>query len=117
MPFIKKYHSDGKYVFWPDLTSSHYANTVLKFLNDNNVKFVQKADNPANVPKVRPIEEFWAHLKKKVYEGDWQAKNLDQLKDRIKKTLKNIDKDAVQNAYSSVRQRLDNVRRHGIESL
>ena len=29
-----------------------------------------KSDNPANVPKVRPIEEFLALLKNKVYEKD-----------------------------------------------
>ena len=29
IPFIKKHHSDGNYKFWPDLASSHYANTVV----------------------------------------------------------------------------------------
>ena len=28
LPFINKYHSDGNYVFWPDLSTSHYANMV-----------------------------------------------------------------------------------------
>ena len=27
-PFINRYHSDGKYLFWPDLTSAHYATKV-----------------------------------------------------------------------------------------
>ena len=30
--------------------------------------------NPANVLKARPIEDFWANLKQKVYEKDWKAK-------------------------------------------
>ena len=25
IPFIAKHHSDGEYVFWPDLASAHYA--------------------------------------------------------------------------------------------
>ena len=28
IPFINKYYLDGGYVFWPDLASSHYANSV-----------------------------------------------------------------------------------------
>jgi hypothetical protein len=36
--------------------------------------------NPANVPEARPIEDFWAHLKRNVYMDGWQAKNLNQLK-------------------------------------
>jgi hypothetical protein len=58
IPFINKYYRDGKYVFWPDLASSHYANSVHADLRDKKVNFVQKQDNPANVPKVRPIEDF-----------------------------------------------------------
>ncbi|RNA21809.1 tripeptidyl-peptidase 2 [Brachionus plicatilis] len=40
--FIKKHHSDGNYKFWPSLASSHYANTVVNYLIDQNIKFVQK---------------------------------------------------------------------------
>ena len=58
IPFIDKYHSDGAYVFWSDLTSSHYANTVIKYLNKKKVHFVEKADNPANLPECRPIVNF-----------------------------------------------------------
>ena len=39
--------------------------------------------NPPNVPKARPIEDFWGILAQKVYEGGWEAKNKEQLKDRI----------------------------------
>ena len=58
LPFINTFHSDGNYVFWPDLASSHYANTVVDHLKIKNVKFVQKEDNPPNVPECRPIEDF-----------------------------------------------------------
>ena len=80
IPFIKKHHSDGNYKFWPDLASSHYANTVVNYLIDQNIEFVQKCENPANVPEVRPIEDFWSILKEKVYENGWRAKNLDELR-------------------------------------
>jgi len=32
VPFLRKYHSGGKYVFWPDLATSHYANSVQNWL-------------------------------------------------------------------------------------
>ena len=44
--------------------------------------------NPANVPKARPIEDFWGNLKQKVYEKDWRARNLQQLEQKIKPCLK-----------------------------
>jgi len=34
IPWIKKHYPDGKYIFWSDLASSHYANPVLKLLAD-----------------------------------------------------------------------------------
>ena len=49
---------------------------------------VDKVDNAANLPEVRPIEDFWSLLKAKVYENNWEAKTLHQLEFRIKKFLK-----------------------------
>jgi len=31
MPFIKNKYPMGRYIFWPDLASSHYANSVVNF--------------------------------------------------------------------------------------
>jgi transposase len=42
LPFIKKYHSDDKYIFWPDKASAHYAQDTQKYLNTQNVHFVAK---------------------------------------------------------------------------
>ena len=36
--------------------------------------------NPANAPKLRPIEDFLGILKQKVYKKGWRAKPIDQLK-------------------------------------
>ena len=40
---------------------------------DENVNFVPKEITPPNVPQARPIENLWACLAQKVYEGDWEA--------------------------------------------
>ena len=57
-PFIKKHYKQGKYVFWPDLATSHTAKSVTNWLKDNNIRFVPKHMNLANVPEARPIEDL-----------------------------------------------------------
>ena len=44
--------------------------------------------NPANVPEARPIEDYWAILKREVYMDGWTGKIVDQLKSRIRFALK-----------------------------
>lgn len=114
IPFIKHYHSDCNYVFWPDLATSHYASNVQDELRRQNVNFVEKKDNPANVPEARPIEDFWAYLKGLVYEQGWRADNTDQLKRRIQSCLKKVDRNVVQRLAQSTRSRLDTIRRNGV---
>ena len=53
MPFIRQYHADINYIFWPD--QAHYAKSVIKYLNKNNINLVHKNDNPVNVVECRPI--------------------------------------------------------------
>jgi hypothetical protein len=114
IPFINQYHSDGSYVFWPDLASAHYAKSVTRFLNEKNVNFVQKADNPAKVPECRPIEDHWAIVKGLVYKNNWQADNLDQLRNRIRYCIKNMDNTIMQHLSQSVQRRLNDIRRNGV---
>ena len=63
--FIEKYHKNKKILFWPDLASSHYADICTSFLKEKNINFVEKSKNPPNVPQARPIEKFWAIMKRK----------------------------------------------------
>ena len=109
LPFLKKNHPHGHYVFWPDLASAHYAKDVQKFLKEKNIRYVPRSINPANVPKARPIEDFWANLKRKVYQGVTQFQNLEELKDKIISCLKNIDLKSVQAHMRATSKRLINV--------
>lgn len=114
--FIKTHHSEDNYVFWPDLASAHYAKTVVAWYNENNINFVPKMINPANLPEVRPIEDFWAYLKRMVYADNYQAKTVAELTSRIKKCLKMIDLNFVQRLMAGTWTRLDIVRRNGVEA-
>ena len=83
IPFIDSNHSDHNYLFWPNLASSHYSNMVVDYLNEKKVNYMPKIDNPANLPEVKVIEDFWNILKGHVYKNNWQAQNIDQLQARI----------------------------------
>lgn len=114
IPFINEYHSNGQYLFWADLASSHYANSILNHLQENNISYVTKEDNPPNLPECRPIEDFWSILKGKVYENNWQAKDLQHLRSRIAKCLKEVDIKLVKRVISRIRKRLGKVRKNGV---
>ena len=117
LPFIKKYHKHDKYVFWPDQASAHYAKEVQEWLVSKKVEYLAKKINPANAPKLRPIEDFWGILSAKVYEKDWSANNLTQLKKKISKCMLEMDLELVQEIAASTQARLDTCRRHGYDAL
>ena len=56
LSFINRHHKNDNVLFWPDLASSHYSKQVQEFLQANNIKFVQRQQNPPNFPQARPIE-------------------------------------------------------------
>ena len=56
-----------------------------------NIDVVPKSANPPNVPQLRPIENFWANLKCKIYSNNFVAKTVEELiKKKTKKELKNM---------------------------
>ena len=46
------------------LATSHYARSVIEWLEKEKIEYVLKKDNPPNVPTQAqvPIEQFWALL-------------------------------------------------------
>ena len=115
--FIEKHHKNDNIVFWPDQASSHYSRKVQSYLKAKNIEFVSKEHNPANVPELRPIEDFWSELKRLVYNKNWQAKNLGKLKKRIEFSIKRIDIESVHRLAAATFTRVDTVRRHGMKNL
>ncbi len=102
IPLINKYHKEDEFIFWPDLASSHYAETVCDFMIESKINFVENYENPANLQECRPIEQFWAILKKKVYNGNWKAKNVDQLKERILYMATQVDRSLLADLFKSM---------------
>lgn len=73
--FIGKYHTRNEIMSWPDLASIHYSTKTLNWLTQQNISFVPENDNPPNIPQARPIEDFWAVLKREAYEKGWKNQN------------------------------------------
>ena len=110
------YHQNDKILFWPDFASSHYTSLVLHCLAENNMSFVRRKQNPPNIPQYPPIEKIWALIEQTVYHGGWKAKNLDQVSNRIKSKIKQLDQLMVTNMIQGVRGKLLNMYRKGVYS-
>ena len=72
------------------------------YLNKENVHYVEKADNPTNLPECRPIENFWSILKGLANKNNWHAKNLKKLRSRIKYSLNKINIELIQSLAQSI---------------
>ena len=83
-------------------------------MEEQNLNFVAKDNNPLNVLEARPIEDFWSILKGLVYKGNWQAENLDKLRNRIENCLKKVDMDLIYRLVGSVKGRLNKIRMYGV---
>src|SRR5207244_2280276 len=98
---------------WPDKATSHYAENTVKFLTQQNIKFVPKFYNPTNLPQCRPIEDIWGQLSTLVYSGGWSTKSFKALKSRITKCFRKIDFTPGLQAFSNIRKNLRKVYRNG----
>ena len=54
----------------------------------------------------RPIEDFWAALKKEVYGGGWEPEDFAQLKRRITAKARQIPLDVTLKLFRTVRERI-----------
>ncbi|XP_039967471.1 uncharacterized protein LOC120779338 [Bactrocera tryoni] len=81
IPFYKKHIVST--IFWPDLATVHYAHSTLALLKDNNVNFVKKEENPPNAPEFRPIEKYWAIVKRNLKKDHRVAENVNEFKKKL----------------------------------
>lgn len=74
--FISKYYRNGGCVFWPDLSTAHYAKKVKNYWKNLNTPVIPKDMYLTYMPKAGPIKDFRANLKTEVYSRDWKATTL-----------------------------------------
>ena len=81
------------------------------------IAYVEKSENPPNAPQIRPIENYWAMLKMKVYEGNWSGKDRPNMIRRIKQKQKEIDHDVVIRMFENLKGRIHIAKENGLSSL
>lgn len=94
LPLIKSHTT--KPLFWPDLAAIHYAKKALEWYDQNEVLYVPKELNPPNCPQLRPIETFWAQVKRILKQDQKVAKNAKSFHQYWISAAKKVDKDLVQ---------------------
>lgn len=104
IPFIKSHK--GSTLFWPDLASAHYAKKTLELLEAANVQYVQKEANPPNVPELRPIERFWALVKRELKKDSKPAKDIEKFKVKWTRASARITNVVVQNLMAGIIQKV-----------
>ena len=99
---IRNSHMGKNVIFWPDLASCHYVRTSLDKLTRFGISVVPKDKKAPNVPQLRPIEDFWANLKRKVYANNYTSKNIKCLKNKIKLELEKMQHSVFSKAMKHV---------------
>ena len=102
-----------KLSFGPISLAAIMSKKTVDWLTGQNIPFVPKKDNLPNVPQARPVKNFWAVLKRMVYEKGWEAQNEQQLIGRIKRKLNQIDKTVFQSMMEKVRYTLRKIEDNG----
>lgn len=113
--FINTHHKNAKTVFWPDLASCHYAKTSLEAMDRLKIEYVPKDENPPNAPQIRPIEDFWANLKRRVYGNNYRPKSVKKLIQKIRLELKNFPTSYFTSAMQKVPENCRKASRYGLE--
>lgn len=88
LPFIAKHNVST--FFWPDLASCHYSKRSLEWFEAKNVKLVPKMANPPNCPELRPIERYWALVKRELKNTKKEASNIKEFKNKWNNATKKI---------------------------
>lgn len=100
LPFIRSH--DHPVMFWPDLASCHYSKVVQEWYAEKGVQFVPKNLNPPNCPQFRPIEKYWAIMKRRLKAKGKVVKDINQMTTWWNKIAKTMDEEGVRRLMSRV---------------
>ena len=117
VPFLRKFHSDMDFIFWPDMASSHYAASTLSVYDDFDITYIPKERNVPNISQLRPIERYWHYLKQKTYEGGWETDSFEVLKKRILLKIRQTPKSIFSNLMAHVKSNVRKAADFGADSL
>ena len=79
-----------------------------------NIPYVPKTSNPPNVPQLRPIEDFWTNLKRRVFCNNFRPKNVQSLIRKIKLELTKMPTSVFSTVMEKVPQNCRKASRTGV---
>ncbi len=85
LPSADKLYGDADFIFQQDLAAAHTAKGTKSWFNDHGVTVL---DWPANSPHLKPKENLWGTVKRKM--RDTRPNNADDLKPAIKVTWSSL---------------------------
>jgi hypothetical protein len=103
LPFIRQHRQPVK--FWPDLASCHYSNSTMQWYEDNNVDIIPKDFNPPNCPELRPIEKYWAIVKRKLMKSGGSADTVEKLRHKWCTHADTVSKESVQKLMGTIKKK------------
>lgn len=104
LPFLRKHNVST--FFWPDLASCHYSKLSIEWFEQNLVKLVPREANPPNCPELRPIERYWALIKRELKETKKEAKDIADFKTKWNTAAKKIPETTVKALMEGVPEKL-----------
>ena len=102
---LYRQHDDPP-LFWPDIASAHYASATLDLMKTFGISFVGKEVNPPNCPELRPIERYWAIIKRHLRKDGREAQSIDEFKKMWKSASRKILQKSVKRLMKGVRQKV-----------
>lgn len=100
LPFMRQHR--GSFFFWPDLASCHYSKATIEWYEANNIQFVPREANPPNCPELRPIERYWALVKKNLKSTKKEARDIDKFKIKWRAASEKITNVTIKSMMESV---------------
>jgi hypothetical protein len=105
----RRIFGDRPWVFQQDGDPKHTSDRVQGWLRQH-VRFIPKADWPANSPDLNPMENLWAYLQRRVYARE--PRTLDGLQRIIQEEWDAIPVEQLQRLVNSMPRRLVAVEYH-----
>lgn len=104
LPFIRSHK--GSVLFWPDLASCHYGRQAAEWYQRNKVNVVPREANPPNCPELRPIECYWAILKKNLRKTKGFSKDIKDFKRKCKIGADKVTQETVYSLMSGMKKKV-----------
>lgn len=78
----------------------------MEWYKTNNINIVPREANPPNCPELRPIERYWALIKRSLKKTRKVAKTATEFQHRWRKAYGEVDQATVHNLMKNVKKKV-----------